>query len=34
MSEPILEAKALTKIYGQNVIFKDIDLTSRKATRS
>ncbi len=27
MSAPILEAKALTKIYGQNEIFKDIDLS-------
>jgi polar amino acid transport system ATP-binding protein len=26
MTEPILEARNLTKIYGQNVIFKDINL--------
>ncbi|MEW5870147.1 MAG: amino acid ABC transporter ATP-binding protein [Chloroflexota bacterium] len=27
MSTPILQAKGLTKIYGENVIFKDIDLS-------
>lgn len=26
MTNPILEARKLTKIYGQNIIFKDIDL--------
>ena len=26
MTEPILEARKLTKVYGPNVIFKDIDL--------
>jgi polar amino acid transport system ATP-binding protein len=26
MTDPILEARKLTKIYGQNTIFKDIDL--------
>jgi polar amino acid transport system ATP-binding protein len=26
MSHPILETRKLTKVYGQNVIFKDIDL--------
>ncbi len=27
MNKLILEAKGLTKTYGQNVIFKDIDLS-------
>ena len=26
MTNPILETRKLTKIYGQNTIFKDIDL--------
>ena len=26
MTNPILETRNLTKIYGQNVIFKDINL--------
>ena len=26
MTNPILEARKLTKVYGQNIIFKDIDL--------
>ncbi len=30
MDKPILEAKGLTKIYGANTIFKDIDLSVQK----
>ena len=26
MSNPILETRSLTKIYGKNIIFKDINL--------
>jgi polar amino acid transport system ATP-binding protein len=30
VDKPILEAKGLTKIYGENIIFKDIDLSVQK----